>query len=268
MKRWWVILVLLLSVGLNVGLLATVAGAWWASRHAARQAAGAPPPQAEAPPQPAEPPGDGAEPGAVAGAPGGGPGAPPEGPPGGGPGGPPGPPVERLADHLGLAGDTRDEFIALQRGLFETLLEARNRRAYLSSEMRRELVASQPDRDHLERLVDELGRVQTGIERATVETILKSRSLLDERQQRLYLQVLDRLRNGGGQRRGLAGQGPGEGPGAGPGAGDGPGPPWRRRAPRFPRPGAGRPPGGEHPSAGERPSGGQPPPDGGPPPGS
>jgi hypothetical protein len=231
-KRWWVILALLLSVGLNVGLLATVAGAWWASRHAARQTAEAPPQPAAAPPM-APDDGAGPPPGDA------GPGA-PDAAPDTGPGRPPGPPVERLADHLGLAGDARAEFIALQRGLFETLFEAHNRRAYLSAEMRRELVAAEPDRGHVEQLIDELAEVQSGIERATVETILKSRGLLDQRQQRLYLQVLDRLRNGGGPRRGIAGQGPGEGVGAGAGAG--PGPPWRRRPPRRPPPGAPSPP--------------------------
>lgn len=231
MKRWWVILALLLSLGLNLGLLATMAGAWWASRHAAQRTAvdgpgvnlpGVDVPGPDAPAAGGE--GVGAPHQDRLGPPGFGP---PEG--GGPPGGPlTGPPLDRLADHLGLEGERREKFVVLQRKLFETMLEARNRRAFLTAEMRRELTADEPDRQHVEELIDELGRLHVEIERATASTILDSRGLLDARQQRLYLQVLERLRNGGGRRRGDAAERPGP-------------PPWRR-GPRFQPPGGGEPP--------------------------
>jgi len=237
-KRWWVILALLLSLGLNLGLLATMAGAWWASRHPAQHASVTAPevdgpgvdgPGLDVDVPAADVPAAGGE--GVGAPPQGGLGPPAFGPPEGG--GPPagpltGPPLDRLADHLGLEGERREKFVALQRNLFETLLEAHNRRAYLTAEMRRELIAAQPDRQHVEELIDELGKLHVEIERATASTILDSRGLLDPRQQRLYLQVLERLRNGGGRRRGGAAERPGP-------------PPWRRGS-RFEPPGGGEPP--------------------------
>lgn len=178
MKRWWVVLALLLSLGVNLGLLAAVAGGWWAERGRAA---------------------DEAAPAADATLPG--PGSPRrgDGPPGGGP--PPGwqgPPLERLADHLGLEGATRERFLELQRDFVASVAEARRRRLELGRRMRAELTSPQPDPERVESLAAEMGEVFTAAERATAEVILETRDLLDDpEQERRYLGVLERLRGAG-----------------------------------------------------------------------
>lgn len=285
MKRWWLMVALLLSLGFNLGLLAAVAGGWWASRGAAERpavdvlgevsetapaageaAAGpepdplaaalpadsrelsglaAPGPEGEGPPAPATGVGSGAFP--VAGADSTAEGEAAEvgagsatGPPWGprpwstgeagesgederiaGAGAPhPGPPLDRLADHLQLEGERREEFLAVQRELFRDLLELRRRRAALTVELHRELAAPRPDEARIEELVGELGEAYAATEGRTARAILDSRALLDPEQQRRYLQVLRHLLGGGPH-------GPQRGPGPGP----------RRRL------GPGRPPG-------------------------
>jgi hypothetical protein len=283
-KRWWLMVALLLSLGFNLGLLAAVAGGWWASRGAAERpavdvlgevretapAAGeatagpepdpleaalpagsrelsglaAPGPEGEGPPAPATGVGGGelaagagaategeaAEEGAGSAS------GPPWGPrpwstgeAGGsgederiaGAGAPlPGPPLDRLADHLRLEGERREEFLAVQRELFRDLLELRRRRAALTVELHRELAAPRPDEARIEELVGGLGEAYAATEGRTARAILDSRALLEPEQQRRYLQVLRHLLSGG-PRGSQRGPGPGPrrrlGPGRPPG---------------------------------------------------
>lgn len=244
MKRWWLAFALLLSVGFNLGLLAAMAGGWWATRNASAppqpvpatvevvtaddRAAGelgvpladevrVEPPVSEAAPEPA-----GEEPIRMAQ-------AEAEPPPReDGPFGEreglereglerPGPPLDRLADHLGLEGETRRRFLELQRRLFEVQIESRLRRGRLGREMRRELLAAEPDRGRIESLIEQMGETYVEAEKATAEAILETRRLLTPQQQRQYLHVLERLRGGG--------------PGGPGGEGRRPGPGQRRRPP-------------------------------------
>lgn len=237
MRRWWVTLALLLSLGINLGLLAAVAAGRWAGRP---EAAEAPPPLA--PPGggrelpvatsvevPAEPATEGEEAasrtrgeadaaGPAATGEEAGEGRRRRGGPhargirhghGGGHGnGPSGePPLGRLADHLGLAGEPRERFVALQRDFLHSHLEARRERARLGIELRRELVAPEPDAARVEELLARIGESYLASERATAAVILRSRELLDDHQQEVYFRFLERLRR----------DGPHAGPAAGPG---------------------------------------------------
>ncbi|HEX6202610.1 MAG TPA: hypothetical protein VF100_06375, partial [Thermoanaerobaculia bacterium] len=124
----------------------------------------------------------------------------------GGAGMPGEPPLGRLADHLGLEGERRERFVALQRRFLAVHLEGRRERALLSAELRRELVADDPDRARIEELVGRLAEVYAASERATAEVVLASRDLLDAGQQQRYFRFLEHLRAGGP---------PGGGPGPG-----------------------------------------------------
>jgi hypothetical protein len=104
--------------------------------------------------------------------------------------------VERLADHLGLTGEQRRRFVALQRRLFERMGDLQAERRRLDLALRRELVAPDPDRRRIGDLVDRLGEVHAAGQGVTAETILESRALLDGDQQVLYLRFLQRLRAG------------------------------------------------------------------------
>jgi len=103
------------------------------------------------------------------------------------------PPVERLADRLGLEGETRDRFLAVQRRWFESLLETRRERHRLASELRRELASDRPDRTRIAGLVERLGAAYAAGEAATAEAVLDSRALLDPRQQERYGRFLRHL---------------------------------------------------------------------------
>jgi len=181
-RRWWVSVALLLSVGFNLGLLAAVAGGRWADRGAETAAGTAtdPAPDVEPPPDPAAD-DEGAErelgvPLAVHA-----------------------PPLGRLADHLGLEGETRGRFIEVQRRLFGVHVESRLERARLGREMRRGLLAAEADRERVERLIEEMGLAYVAAEKATAETIFETRELLTPQQQRLYLHVVERIHGGRGR---------------------------------------------------------------------
>lgn len=270
MRRWWVTLALLLSLGINLGLLAAVAAGRWADR---REAAEEPPPPAlggddreivaslggepavevpedepladtsadsgragrgagpdagETTPPAAAEPGSAAPPAVrppaatqrpmAAGAEhraAGGMHPPAAARPGDeelrhrirphGPGGPAEPPIGRLADHLGLGGERRERFVALQRRFLRVHLEARRERIRLGAALRQELMAEEPDGARIDSLVTRLGETYLVSERATAEVVLESRKLLDDDQRATYLRFLQRLREGG----------PREGPGPG-----------------------------------------------------
>lgn len=179
MKRWWVVIVLLLSVGVNVGLLAALA---------TRKIAG----HGE---RPADFPG-------------------PQEPPPPGPGFQPEPfhRMTRLADHLGLEGESRRRFLDLQQQLFQETLQRRMHLGETQREVRREMASSQPDAQRIDALLKEAARDYLVLEQALAKNVLATREILNPRQEEEYLRVISRLRP------------------LGPGGG-GQGPPMRRRGP-------------------------------------
>jgi hypothetical protein len=156
MKRWWLVIALLLSVGLNLGILGSIV--------AARRA-----PQ----PGPREPrPGAGAV----------------------NPAANPLPRLPRLADRLGLEGEERRQFIDVQWTLFQKTARLRLQRGEVHRELKRELSRDEPDRQKLDRLLGESARLHSAMERALVDSVLASRDLLGPEQERKYLRFVGRLR--------------------------------------------------------------------------
>jgi Spy/CpxP family protein refolding chaperone len=152
MKRSWVWVALLLSLGVNVGVLATIA--------TARYRGGAK--VAQSPTESA-------------------------------------PPFSRMADHLGLEGEVRERFLAIQEDLFRTSRQQRERLEALRGEMRREVTANTPDPLRLDQLLAETAEVSRELDEAMVESVLATRRLLSPEQQQRYSRILDRLRPGGRQ---------------------------------------------------------------------
>ena len=150
MKRSWVWVALLLSLGVNIGILATLGTARFRER----------------------PRYDGAR---------------PEG----------APPFARMADHLGLEGETREQFLTIQEDLFKTTRRHRQELESLRRELRREVVSQQPDAARVEQLLEESGEVSRRLDRAMVDSVLATRRVLTPEQQQRYFRVLDRLRAGG-----------------------------------------------------------------------
>lgn len=201
MKRWWLVIALLLSLGVNLGILAALA-----VRRPPRPGPEAPPPAGEQNlPDPN-----------------------PEGPP---------PRVTRLADRLGLEGEQRRRFVDLQARFFADTVRLRTQQMEAYRALRRELTSREPDRTRIESLLQESARLHLALEQAMVRNVIASREVLDPGQERLYLEVLSRLRPPGARPGGLGAQDPrrrrprwrppwrpeGPGPGRPQGRPDGPG---------------------------------------------
>jgi hypothetical protein len=191
-RRWWVVIALLLSVGLNAGVLATLAAHRWGVKKAQRPPAeGQAPVQAQAPQAlPQLPLPSGQE------------GAPQR--------------VSRLADQLGLEGEQRRRFISLQGTFFADTVRLRTEQAEIQRELRRALAARQPDQQHIESLLQESGRTFAALERAMAQNVVSTRKLLNPEQERKFLNIVARLRPG---RRNGAGIGAGKAAGQGQGQG-------------------------------------------------
>ncbi len=165
MKRWWLLIALLLSVGINAGILATLAFQALSpgDRPATGTASGEPvvdgPPLERLPREGRQP-----------------------------------PVVRRMADELGLEGEKREAFIVIQEAFFEQTLDARARMARLQRAIRREVTSQDPDREKADQLLVELSAAHTDLERAFVTNLLDSRELLDGEQERRFMHFLRRMR--------------------------------------------------------------------------
>lgn len=164
MKRWGLAIALLLSLGVNVGVLLTLAVGGWGND---AEVDATLPEELDDPAERVERPWE-------RGA---------------------GPPREmtRFVDRLGLEGEERERFVELQREFLRTAFESRRRRMEIQRELRRELISPEPDRDAAERLVREMAETQRAVETQLVHTVLESRALLSEEQERHYLRFMGRL---------------------------------------------------------------------------
>lgn len=169
MKQWWLVMALLLSVGINVGILA---GRAWPGDETPDEDGGA------------ETPADSS--------------------PGPGPAGPEAPwggrqPrfVERMANDLGLDGDVRQRFIERQVSFFEQTIAARTRFGRLQNELRGALTADPPDREQIDGMLADIAAAHVDLERAFVDNLLDTREILDPEQQQKFLHFLHRLRRSG-----------------------------------------------------------------------
>ena len=176
MRRWWLVLGLLLSLGINAGILATLA-----VHRLSRPGPDGPPPDQ----------GPGREEGF--------PDPNPEGPP---------PRVTRLADRLGLEGEQRRRFVALQLQFVADTFRLRTQQVETYRALRRELMARKPDRARIDPLLQESARLHLALEQAMARNVIASREVLDPRQERLYLEIVSRLRPPGARPEGLGAQDP------------------------------------------------------------
>lgn len=169
MRRWWLVIALLLSVGLNLGILGAII---------ARRGPG-PGPREPRPPEEMNP-----------------------------PGGDPLPRLPRLADRLGLEGEERRKFIDIQWELFQKTARLRLQRGEVHRELKRELTRDEPDRQKVNQLLNESARIYGAMERSLAESVLASRDLLDPEQEKEYLRFVGQLRVPN-PAPGFQGQGPG-----------------------------------------------------------
>jgi Spy/CpxP family protein refolding chaperone len=176
-KRWWLVIALLLSLGVNAGIVAALMVRRWSADR----------PQKPAAEKPAALPNNQNGQGGQGGVP---------------------QRVIRLADQLGLEGDQRRRFISLQGSFFAETLRLRTDQAETQRELRRALSAPNPDQARIQTLLQESGHVFLALEQALAKNVLDSRRLLNPEQERKFLKILGRLRPGNG---GLGGGGQGQG---------------------------------------------------------
>jgi Spy/CpxP family protein refolding chaperone len=177
-KRWWLVIALLLSLGVNAGIVTALMVHRWSPGSPERPAQK---PAAERPLPP------------------------PEGQGGGGEGAPQR--VIRLADQLGLEGDQRRRFISVQGSFFAETLRLRTDQAETQRELRRALSAPSPDPARIQALLQESGRTFLSLEQALAKNVLDSRRLLNPAQERKFLKIIARMRPGNGGLGGGQGQG-------------------------------------------------------------
>lgn len=190
MRRWWLVVALVLSLGINIGILASLAvhrgpahhrpdlerKSAYRERGAGRGSTGRPGTQRWRLPQK---------------------------------------PLERLADRLGLSGAKRDQFLALQRRFFTDTIAARRGFMETRRELHRELVAEHPDPARIDKLSNAVGAQVTALDRSLAETVLSTRKILNPGQLEIYLGFLRRLEERG-RVRAMAGRRPGPGAPNGP----------------------------------------------------
>jgi hypothetical protein len=179
MRRWWLVMALLLSVGLNVGIFSIIA-----ARRLNAALKGPKPPAAEM----------------------------------NNPAADPLPRLPRLADRLGLEGEERRRFLDIQWNLYQETSHLRLQLGEVHRALRRELTRPTPDKAEVDRLLAESSRIYLALERALVSNVLATRELLGPDKEKDYLRFVGQLRvpnpGGFGKDAGL-GPGPGRGPGGG-----------------------------------------------------
>lgn len=170
MKSWWLVIALLLSVGVNLGVLAAVGANRWGRK----------PPKPPPEEQPLPPPIAGETPQRAI----------------------------RLADRLGLEGEQRRRFIARQGRFFVETVQLRTDMAETQRELRRELTAPQPDQARIDALLSDSARSFRALELAMAQNVVESRGLLNADQEKEFLRFVALLRppglgggNEGGRRQ-------------------------------------------------------------------
>lgn len=113
--------------------------------------------------------------------------------------------VVRMADELELTGDQRQAFFDLERNFFERTLRQRKQVRMLQGQLRRALGSEPADPDEARRILEHLIEAQRELEQTFVDHVFAARELLDRRQMARYRRFLGHLRRVGQE---LGGRGP------------------------------------------------------------
>lgn len=157
MKRWWLVILLLLSVGINLGVLLTLAAGKLGRQSPARPSLSLEQELAglESRVEPF---------------------------------------VVRMADELGVEGEIRRQFADHQRRFFEQTARARRSYRQVQQQLVREIGGPAPDRQRVDLLLDELAQAYAVQERAFVDNLLDTREILEPAQWRKFSRYLRRVR--------------------------------------------------------------------------
>jgi hypothetical protein len=175
MRRWWLVIALLLSLGLNIGVLAAIAArrATLLGRpNAARQQQGGNF-------------GNGAN---------GGNGNNNANNAGNANNVDPVPRLTRLANRLNLEGDQRRKFLDIQWNLYQETARQRLQLNEVHRALRQELTHPNPDRPRVEALLSQSSQIYLALERSLVSNVFATRDLLGPDKEADYLKIVGSLR--------------------------------------------------------------------------
>ncbi|MCG8463076.1 MAG: hypothetical protein MI919_42885 [Holophagales bacterium] len=102
--------------------------------------------------------------------------------------------IERMADELQLEGESRDRFFEIQRHFFAATFEAEARRRRTEHLLRRELLETDPDPGRAEARLSELITAHRDLEQAFLDNYFSTHELLGPEQKRLFLRLMRRVR--------------------------------------------------------------------------
>ena len=101
--------------------------------------------------------------------------------------------LERLARRLGLDDSAIEPFLASQRSFLETTQSLRRQREIAKRGLHRELTQERPNREAIDQSLKELGQASNAMDRALAEHVLEARELLDGEAEKRYLSILEHL---------------------------------------------------------------------------
>ncbi len=100
----------------------------------------------------------------------------------------------RLSRELGLQGQEKEAFLALQQDFLNRLLAGREEIQTLQGNLRQQLMAKRPDREEIDRTLEALAPAYVRLESAFVDDLLSSRALLSPEQEKIYLGFMQKVR--------------------------------------------------------------------------
>ena len=168
MRRWWLVIALVLSVGINIGWIAQGLLDPNKTPPADELPAPGPEPGAERPPGRH---GEGPSPDLFIGV------------------------FERIANELALEGEPRQQFLELQRAFVTRVLEGHEQVRTLRQQLRSELTGETPDRARIDELLESTAAAELEREKAFIDNLLATRELLDPEQDRRFMSFVERLRD-------------------------------------------------------------------------
>ena len=104
--------------------------------------------------------------------------------------------LDRLVARLGVEEEHREDFLLLQRQFFKRVRIQHQAVEQARRELHQALVQNDPDREEIKRLLKASSKVSADMERSLVEHVLEARSLLDDDVEERYLQFLEHLTHG------------------------------------------------------------------------
>ena len=103
--------------------------------------------------------------------------------------------LERMAGDLSLEGEARERFLELQRQFFARTIDSTEKARSARRELRQVLLSEMPNRARAEELLRQAGAAQTAVEVAFVDNFFETRALLESPEQlRRFQRFMRRVR--------------------------------------------------------------------------